>query len=166
MTRVVEIAEKIIFTINRISMIIASIILFMLMILTLLDITGRLTIRPILGTFELTYLGLAVIVFLGLGYTQHKKGHISIDILIDLLPPRWRAGAHVLINLLMFAVLCLFSWQVLQFALGTQRNVSGDLQLPIYVFVMIGAYGIFLYALSIFIDLLKALLKVAGKYGP
>ena len=58
-------------------------ILLLMMFLTVGDVLGRYFFAmPIPGTFEVTNFMLALIVFLTLGYTLVRKGHISIDLII------------------------------------------------------------------------------------
>ena len=53
-----------------------------MIVLTCANIFSRLIWGPIRGTYELMgYFG-AIVTALALGYTQIKKGHISVDILV------------------------------------------------------------------------------------
>lgn len=152
--------EKFIGFLNSISSKLAATLLFLMMMLTFADVTGRFLWRPVLGTYELTYLGLALIVFLSLGYTQQKQGHISVGVLIDKLPPRGQAIVDVVTYLVMLWILGLMSRQTFTYAKQISNNVTGDLGLPVYVFVIVCAIGILLYALTVILDLMKAIRKV------
>ncbi|MEC2073299.1 TRAP transporter small permease subunit [Alkalihalophilus marmarensis] len=162
MTKLIHSFEMVVSFLNNISAKISAALLFLMMILTFSDVTGRFLWRPVTGTYELTYLWLALIVFLSLGYTQQKKGHISVGVLIDKLPVRGQAVVDIITYLIMLSILGLMSRQTFLYAQQISNNVTGDLRLPVYMFVIACAVGILLYALTVILDLLKALRKVVN----
>lgn len=151
--------EKGVDFLNNISSKISALLLFLMMILTFSDVTGRFLWRPVTGTYELTYLWLALIVFLSLGYTQQKKGHISVGVFIDKLPIRAQAVVDVVTYSVILTLLALMSWQVYSYANQVSNTVTGDLKLPLNLFVLICAAGILLFALTLLIDFFKAIGK-------
>ena len=54
---------------------------------------------PIQGHLELAELMMPVIVFLALSYTQATHGHVGMDLLTDMLPPRAQFYASVITRL-------------------------------------------------------------------
>ncbi|WP_273848356.1 TRAP transporter small permease subunit [Halalkalibacter alkalisediminis] len=152
--------EKFVGFLNAISSKIAAFLLFMMMIVTFSDVTGRFLWRPVTGTYELTYLWLALIVFLSLGYTQQKKGHISVGVFIDKLSIRAQAIVDVITYTIMLILLALMSWQTYSYANQMSNSVTGDLKLPVNVFVLVCAVGILLFALTVILDFFKAIRKV------
>lgn len=147
---------------NQIAVIISAVLLFFMMMLTFADVTGRYFIRPVLGTLEMTNLALAVLVCLGFGSVQLGKDHIAIGIFVDRLPPRAQAVFDAVTYLVMVIILALMTWQTIVFANRTQTSVTGELGLPIYIFVYICAIGIALYALTTLLDLFRSLVKVVN----
>ncbi len=84
---------------------------FVLVILTLLtvaSVTGRalipLGLGPVPGDFELVEAGVAFAVFAFLPWCQLNRGHASVEILTQFLPPRIDRLLDVTIELLMFGV--------------------------------------------------------------
>ena len=68
--------------INQIFIWVAGFFLSAMIVLTCANIFFRLIWGPIRGTYELMgYFG-AIVTAFALGYTQIKKGHISVDILV------------------------------------------------------------------------------------
>src|SRR6185369_15314253 len=67
----------------------ASAILFGMMVLTFFDVVGRyLFNRPLRGAFELTELGLVVLIFAGLPLVSHADEHVTMDFIDKLLGGR------------------------------------------------------------------------------
>lgn len=138
-------------------------ILLLLMFLTVGDVVGRrFFLSPISGTFELTEFMLALVVFLSLGYTQVRKGHISIDVMVSRFSPRTQA---IIDSVTYFVSLGLFSLVTWQLAIHANRlleghNVSGVLSLPVFPFVIAVAVGSFLYCLVLLVDLLSSMARV------
>lgn len=106
---------------------------------------------PILGTVEMTRMLLAVVVFLGLAFSEDLGDHITIDLIYVRLGPRMKAVFDVFANLTSIAVIGLISWQLFSFALFTRASgeETGILDWPIWPFVLITAFGSALYMLAI-----------------
>ncbi|MCM3713360.1 TRAP transporter small permease [Alkalihalobacillus oceani] len=162
MRKFVTSLEKGMSKINEIAGFIAATLIVLMMILTFANVTGRYFIRPIVGTHELTYLSLALIVFLSLGYVQSKKEHIAIGIFVDKCSKRTQAVLDAISYFVTFSLLFLMGWQMVVFAGRTSTTLTGDLHLPVSAFVYLCALGAFLYAMTAVVDFLKSLLKVVN----
>lgn len=105
---------------------------------------------PILGTVEMTRMLLAVVVFLGLAYSEDLGDHITIDLIYVRLGPRMRTAFDVIANLVTIAIVGLISWQLFNFALFTRASGedTGILDMPIWPFVFVAAFGSALYMLA------------------
>jgi TRAP-type C4-dicarboxylate transport system permease small subunit len=91
----------------------ASILLFCLMTLTFADVVARYLLnRPIRGAFEITELGLLVLIFAGLPLVSHADEHVTMDFIDRLLPARvaqvWIRAMHAACAAIMFFL----TWQV------------------------------------------------------
>jgi TRAP-type transport system small permease protein len=158
--------EKGVYVINNILHKISSVILFLLMFLTAFDVGGRYFFnKPITGTYELTGLALAVIIFFSLGMAQIKKDHIEIDFLTNMLPRRAQAALYALTSLILFILMSLTSWQLFEYMkrILHGNELSGDLGLPLYIFVLLAVAGAACFTLTFFVDVLKSCLKVVKK---
>lgn len=75
-----------------------------LAVMTVASILGRrlsgLGLGPITGDYELVAHGVALAVFAFLPWCQLERGHVSVDLLIDLLPPRAKAAFGLLADAL------------------------------------------------------------------
>jgi len=91
----------------------ASALLFGMMVLTFFDVVGRYLLnRPIRGAFEVTELGLLVLIFAGLPLVSHADEHVTMDFIDRILPQRlarvWIRVVHAICAAIMFFL----AWQV------------------------------------------------------
>lgn len=87
--------------------------LAVIMILTFCDVIGRYVFNaPIVGTVEVTELLMGMMVYLGVGWTTHERGHIRVDIIIDRLPPRARAVLEILTQTASIVLVSLVCWHL------------------------------------------------------
>ena len=92
----------------------ASILLFCLMTITFADVVARYLLNwPIRGAFEITELGLLVLIFAGLPLVSHADEHVTMDFIDRMLPRRmvdpWIRFMHAVCAALMFFL----TWQIL-----------------------------------------------------
>jgi TRAP-type C4-dicarboxylate transport system permease small subunit len=92
-----------------------------------------------------------------LGYTQMKKAHISVDILVNGFSQRIRTvfnGINYVVCMIFFAVL---GWQICRLAntLRQTGEVTETLRIVYYPFTYGVGLGCFLLALVLLVDFLK-----------
>ena len=121
-----------------------------MMVLTFFDVVGRYLLnRPIRGAFEITELGLLVLIFAGLPLVSHADEHVTMDFIDRILPERiarlWVRAMHAVCAAIMF-FLC---WQVWIKAnrIASYSDTTDVLRITIGPFVyfmalMIGLTGI------------------------
>lgn len=110
-----RIFEKIIKALAYALTLVAAISLLMMMLQTVVDVLlNNLIGAPIEGNLEIiSAYHMVLVVFLPLAYVELKHEHISSDIVVGLMPPRWRRAIYVfgaLISCLFFAVLAWQTW--------------------------------------------------------
>jgi len=155
--------ERFVFPLNGVTHKVGLAILLLMMFLTVGDVVGRYFFNaPISGTFELTNFMLALVVFFSIGYTQLRRGHISIDVVVSRFSPRAQAVIDSITYLFSLGLFSLVTWQSAVYAsrLFEGHNVSGVLSLPVYPFVITVAFGSLLFCLVLLVDLLSSLAKV------
>src|SRR4051812_43727466 len=91
----------------------ASVLLFGMMVLTFFDVVGRYLLnKPIRGAFEVTELGLLVLIFAGLPLVSHADEHVTMDFIDRMLPAQavraWIRFMHAVCAAIMFFL----AWQV------------------------------------------------------
>lgn len=157
--------EKLIHPLNLMAQRIAMIVLFLMMIITVVDVTGRLFFKPLLGAFELTGFTLAITIFFSLGYTQMKKGHIHVTFLVDRWPKKIQAIVDVITYTIFLVLVGVICWQVADYAirLYNGHDKTADLGIPTYFIAIISSIGLLAFVLAMFLELLKALNRVVSK---
>jgi TRAP-type transport system small permease protein len=128
----------------------ASALLFGMMVLTFFDVVARYLLnRPIRGAFEVTELGLLVLIFAGLPLVSHADEHVTMDFIDRMLPDRlariWLRVMHAVCAAIMFFL----AWQVWIKAdrIASYADTTDVLRISIGPFVyfmslMIGLTGI------------------------
>lgn len=154
--------ERLTVGLNNILHKISSVLLMALMFLTAADVIGRFFFnKPITGTYELTGLLLAVMIFFSLGAGQLQRNHIEIDFFTKRMSERNQQALRSISSFVLFVLLCFMTWQLYNFAvrLWAGGETSGDLGLPLYIFVGLTIIGSIAFALTLLLDSLQAFLK-------
>ena len=91
----------------------ASIILFLMMLLTFVDVVARYLFNfPLRGGFEITELMLLVLIFAGLPLVSHSDEHVTMDFIDRLLPDGGRLLVVRVVHAVCAAVMFFLTWQV------------------------------------------------------
>lgn len=127
----------------------SSILLAFLVLITVIDVTGReLLNQPLPGSTDLTRLVLVILIFTVLPRVSARETHIAVDLIDFIYPPSWTHLRDGLINLLGGAFLLVMAHRVWsQATTDAHRNLHWDyLGLPIapmtyYVAIMAAVTG-------------------------
>ena len=136
-----------------------------LFLLAMISITGaNIVLRqfglPIRGTFELMgYFG-AIVTALALGYTQIKRGHIAVDIVVLRFSEKTQRILHAVNHLVCMAFFTIVTWQVFKYAstLRETGEVTETLQIIYYPFTYAVALGCLILAFTFLVDFLKSII--------
>ena len=83
------------------------------MVLTFFDVVGRYLLnRPIRGAFEITELGLLVLIFAGLPLVSHADEHVTMDFIDRILPQRFARAWIRVVHTICAAIMFFLAWQV------------------------------------------------------
>lgn len=132
--------------------------------LTCANILVRIVGAPIRGTFELMGYGGAAVTALALGYTQTRRGHIAVNVLINRFSPRTQKALNSLNDAACALFFIVVTWQLVQKANGFVKTgeVSETLRVVFYPFTYIVALGCGLLALVFVLGLIRDLLTETG----
>lgn len=144
---------KVIDRMNEVMAWFAGIAVVLLMLLIVFNSIKRIFSDPFSGTVEVaTWLG-AISGIFALGYAQLHKGHVFIDLLINLFPKMVSKIIHTLMNLISIWFFLVAGWLLFQHGLNMMGNgvVSETLRVPFYPIVQLCSLG--------FIGLVLAIIK-------
>ena len=116
----------------------ASVILFVLMIVTFVDVIGRyLFNHPLRGAFEGTELMLLVLIFAGLPLVSHADEHVTMDFIDNMLPAGGRKIAMALSQFVCAATMLGLAWLIWLKAgkIGAYADTTDVLKIPLAPFV-------------------------------
>lgn len=135
-----------------------------MIVLTCANILVRTVGGPIRGTFELMGYGGAVVTALALGYTQKRRGHIAVDVLIHRFPHRVQKALMGFNDAVCAVFFAMLTWQLIRKADGFVRTgeVSETLRVVFYPFTYTVAVGCGLLALVFALSLIRDLLSEAS----
>ena len=107
--------------------------------------------KPIPAALEFQEVLLAAMVFMGLSHAQSLREHISVDIVIQNLPPRLRRGLDLFVLLASAIVFAIIAWRCAELArasVAMRETASASLAFPVYPAKILVALGAALAALE------------------
>lgn len=151
--------DKISHTLNEILIWLAGLLLAAMIFLTCANIFLRIFWVPVIGTFELMgYFG-AVMTAFAMGYTQVRRGHIAVDIVVLGFSKRTRNilnGINCFICMIFFAIV---AWQITRYATTLLKTgeITETLRIVYYPFTYAVALGCAVLSLVFLTELLGSL---------
>ena len=149
---------------NRLLLFVGGITLAGMVLLTCSNIFLRSVWVPIKGTYELMgFLG-AIVTAFALGYTQIKRGHVGIDMVVNRFSAKTQRilnGINYFICMIFFA---LASWQIAKWAttLWKTGEITETLRIIYFPFTYGVALGCAVLSLELLTDLLKSFVQDEG----
>lgn len=156
---------KIVDKIDKVIMILSAIFLFVIMIVVAIDgLLRQFFDTPIKGAYVLVenYLMVAM-VFLALGYTWAKKGHISITFVHDKLPIAIRNITYLLILIIGLSIVGLIGYTGLERTLSAISNnnlTSGLIRWPLWIAYIWIPIGSAIFCLRLILEFIFGINKI------
>jgi TRAP-type C4-dicarboxylate transport system permease small subunit len=158
------ILDKVTHILNQVLIGIAACFLSAMILLACANIFMRLTWLPLPGTFELMgYFG-AVVTAFALGYTQVRRGHIAVDIVVLGFSKRIQKILTAINNVICMIFFAIVAWQVTKYAttLWKTGEVTETLRIIYYPFTYGVALGCATLSLVFLTDFLKSFCPPKG----
>ncbi len=158
-----NISYRIIYQITKIINHIASIILFMMTFLTVCDVSLRKILsKSILGTVELSEFMMVIIVFFSLAQTEFLDGHIRVDLIMKRVRENIQITIETITQLICCILFAIFALSTFKYFLNMKlsQEVSQDLWIPKYPFILIATIGFALLSLVLFIKFIKGVRRM------
>lgn len=141
--------------------------LVVLMFLGTADVVGRYFFnKPIKGTYEVSELLLAGIVFFGLAYALSVGGHVRVDTFLAFFRPRTRAIVGFIVCFLSLVIFVLIGWQGAELALKSWENnrLIDVIFVPIAPFQLLVPLGALTLCLELIVKMLQYLDTLRREY--
>ncbi len=152
--------EKISQFLNQVFLWVGGCFLVAMIVMTCANIFLRFVWMPVRGTFELMgYFG-AIVTALALGYTQIKKGHISVDIMVLGFSKKTQNFLNAVNSFICMVFFGAAGWMIARHAATLCRTgeITETLQIVYYPFTYGVSLGCFLLAMVLLIDFLKCII--------
>jgi TRAP-type C4-dicarboxylate transport system permease small subunit len=139
---------------------------FFLMLITTIDVILRkVSDLSIIGSYEMTEVGMVVLIFFGIASLQVTKGHVSVDIFVNKFPRTFRHVLEVVILVIETAVMGLMTYcGVLKTISDYSRDLGTSvLRIPTWPFCALMTLGLFLFTVLLLIDAIIAAMLISRK---
>ncbi|MBW1801596.1 MAG: TRAP transporter small permease [Deltaproteobacteria bacterium] len=142
--------------------VVSAIALCLMMVVTVIDVGGRYCFnKPIYGSYELIGMLLVAASTLGMAACQKEKSHITVSLVVDLLPARARSILVSLALFFSFATFSIITWRMavltVQFYARGRGGVSPDLGISNGHVSLVFSIGALMFSLVLLLHLLQAL---------
>jgi TRAP-type C4-dicarboxylate transport system permease small subunit len=140
---------------------ISGLFLVAMVVLTCLDVLGRLFDHPLFGTYELVSFMAALVVVGSLPESHIKKRHFGVEIVTNKFSPRMQNILELITDTLSLTLFCVVAWRMILYGASIQASgeVSMNLNLPEYIIIYMVGFGFFFFCLAI----LKNIMSLIGK---
>ncbi len=131
---------------------IAAAVLFAMMLLTFVDVSGRtLFDHPVDGGFEITELMLATLIYLALPLVTSESSHVEVDILDHFIPTTLQTLQRLMIRLVNLLAYVVLTWVMIKHTLRAYEyeDVTSVLEIPLTGLGIVMVVGCVLTTLSL-----------------
>ncbi len=155
--------KKLLFKVGNWAIVAMALVMILVVLMVVVDVTLRRAFNNPLGfSYELMGFGLVFVVWGSILYSTGRERHISVDVLVARFPERVRNFLRRAFDVVSSLVLLAIGWQSIVYALQQQRMhaESQILDIPIYPFIFVVAFGAIWAGLMLFVRFIDA---VRGK---
>ena len=131
---------KILRFVSKLLNIIAGIAVTVMMLLTVADVLLRAGGHPIIGTYEIVALLLALVIGFGIPQVSLDRGHVYMDFLLEKLSKRGRKVMNTITRL--FCIIFFLPLGYNLFNVGARFHASGEVSATIKIPFYPVAYGV------------------------
>ena len=145
-----------------------AVALTLMMLLTVVDVTGRFFKHPIFGSVELVGFLAVIVIAAAMPHTYKINGHVGVEILTRLLPRKTRLLIDLFTRSLTLILFSLAAWQMFAYTRDMQQahEVSMNLEIPLHYIVLVLAVSLVFFSGTILqqiVDTINQLRKGDGK---
>ena len=126
--------------VSKLLNIIAGIAVTVMMLLTVADVLLRAGGHPIIGTYEIVSLLLALVIGFGIPQVSLDRGHVYMDFVLEKLSKRGKKVMHTITRL--FCIIFFLPLGYNLFNVGARFHASGEVSATIKIPFYPVAYGV------------------------
>ena len=143
---------------NRTLIWIAGLFMVAMVLVTCADILLRIVWVPIRGSVELVAYFSAVVTAFALGYTQMRRGHISVDVVVNFFPTKLKRFLTSLNSTICMVFFSIVAWRIAKWSMTIWQTgeVSETLRIIFYPFSYGVALGCAVLSLVFLTDLVSS----------
>jgi len=136
---------------------VAGIGIIAMILITCVDVIGRLFAKPLLGSYDLVKLTSTIIIAAALPYTTAIKGHVAIEYFFQKLRPAGRLAVDTVCRTMSIVFFAFLAYESVLYGnkLQLKGEVSPTLQLPVFWVGYVIAFSCVVMCLVIFYHLVK-----------
>ena len=134
---------------------VAEAALFLMMVLTVVDVILRTFGHAIVGTYELVAVMGAIVVGFSLSKTSWDRGHVYVDFLVENRSPAVKNGFFIATRLVGICLFAFLAYHVANKAIGLRSHgdVSMTLRLPYWPFTFALAFCFLVECFALITDI-------------
>ena len=162
--KLIRILERVNAIFEKLFIAVAGTLLLAMVVITCTNIAFRWLWVPLRGAFELMGLMGAVVAAFALAYTQTRKEHICVNILVNVFPKGLRRFFGIINDLACISFSVIASWQILKIANNfvVSGEVTETLRIIFYPFTYAVAFGFFALSIVFLTDICRFLFVKGG----
>lgn len=156
-------AERLIGRIARLFALASGVALLWLMLfIVYAEMARYLFGAPLFGAHDVARMSLVVVVFFGLAWGGWTGGHISVDLVGGMVPPRLLRLIDAPVRLLSAVLVAVMGWRAAMEGLDAREfgEATNLVEIPLFPFFLVAAFGFAVYALVL---LAQAACAMRGK---
>jgi TRAP-type C4-dicarboxylate transport system permease small subunit len=113
-------------------------------------------------SYDLSSLGLGILIFWGIASASYRGEHITVDLLHTVLSPRLRRAVDAFADVVTLGCLVIFTWMVAIKVLNTRADgvATFDLRQPVWIYYFIAWIGL---AAAILLMVVRAARALFGR---
>ena len=137
-----------------------------MMVLVACDVILRFLNRPIPGAYELVEYSMALTVSFGITVCAHHRGHISVDILTNVLQKRVKQILASLMSLIAIAYTLPIMWMTAKQIQDSYHSgiTSSVLHIVVYPFTAVVAFSFVMTTIVFIVDMLNLLAEIEERW--
>ena len=157
--------------VSRMAAVLGAVVLVIISLMVGVSVTARNLFG--IGLFDAVTPGrmaVTLAVFLGIAWALRQGDHVTVDLVVNRLPYRWRHIVGAVAMSIALVAMCLLIWQTADYALSAlymNEKIVGDIEWPAFPFQAVIPAGLTLFALEMLRQIIRSIhWAIEGRPAP